>query len=174
MPPEPPSRPRSLGWTSVLFLAVFLVLHLLWVEARDTAVERLWIDQTTVKAAAALVSLISPELGAYPEGPRIRAPGGGINVLNGCEGTDVLFLLCAAFVAFPMAWRRRIPGLLCGLLLTFCLNEIRILALFYAARSDKGLFDLLHTTVAPVILIALITTYFYAWIYRERPLATPA
>ena len=26
----------------------------------------------------------------------IRAPGGGLNILNGCEGTEVMFLLMAA------------------------------------------------------------------------------
>jgi exosortase family protein XrtM len=161
-------RSRSPLLSAVLFLLTFLMLHTLWGNASDSAVKRLWIDEATVKTAVSLVNWVSPEIHAYAQGPRVRAPGGGINVLNGCEGTDVLFLLVAAFMAFPMRWHNRLPGLVLGVVLIFVLNEARILILFYAARSDRGLFDLLHTSVAPIVLIAVTTAYFYVWAYRER------
>lgn len=150
------------------FVLAFLVLQTLWSQARDTALERLWIDTATVKIAVALIGLVSPEIRATAQGSRIKAPGGGINVLNGCEGTDILFLLAAAFFAFPMPWRRRLAGLGFGVVLVFLLNEARILALFYAYRGDRVLFDLLHSLVAPIVLIAFAAAYFYAWVDQER------
>lgn len=162
--PEP-YRPWRAG---LIFVLAFLTLQTLWGQARDSALERLWIDSATVKTAVALINLVSPETHATAQGSRIKAPGGGINVLNGCEGIDVLFLLAAAFLAFPMPWRSRLAGLGFGFVLVFVLNEVRIVALFHAYRSDRALFDLLHSLVAPIVLIAAAAAYFYAWAHRER------
>ena len=148
-------------------MLAFVVLQTLWGQARGSALERLWIDTATVKTAVALIDLLSPELQAVAQGSRIRAPGGGINILNGCEGTDVLFLLAAAFLAFPMPRRSRLAGFGLGIVLVYLLNEARILALFYAYRSDRALFDVLHGLVAPLVLIAAVAAYFYAWAYRQ-------
>ena len=67
-----------------------------------------------------------------------------------------------------MPWRTRLAGLGLGIVLVYLLNEARVLALFYAYRSDRALFDLLHSVVAPVVLIAAAAAHFYAWAYRER------
>ncbi|RTL51462.1 MAG: exosortase/archaeosortase family protein [Rhodocyclaceae bacterium] len=171
-PPERVSLPWRSAWrVATVFLITFLVLHLLWEQAKGSAVERLWINHATVGAVVHLINLVSPDTHAQAAGPRVRAPGGGINVLNGCEGTDLLFLLWAGLMAFPMAWRRRAPAIVFGLGLVFILNELRIFALFFALRSDKALFDLLHTTVIPLLLIVGIILYFHAWIDQEQRLA---
>jgi exosortase family protein XrtM len=167
-PPPEAAAARHPWRAGLAFVLAFLVLQILWSQAKDTALERLWIDTATVKTAVALIGFVAPELQPTAQGSRIKAPGGGINVLNGCEGTDILFLLAAAFLAFPMPWRRRLAGLGLGLVLVFLLNQARILALFYAYRSDRALFDLLHGIVAPIVLIAFAAAYFYAWVYQER------
>ena len=65
-----------------------------------------------------------------------------------------------------MPWRARLGGVLVGTVLVFVLNQGRILALFYAYRSDKPLFDLLHGTLAPLLLIALSALFFLFWLKR--------
>ncbi len=165
---EPPRSPYPLWLTLAIFLGVFGVLQGAWSEARDTWVERLVIHQATVKPAAALVQLISPEANARPVAASIKAPGGGLNILNGCEGTEVMFLLVAAFAAVNLGWRHRLIGLALGLALVFALNQARILTLFYAFRNERGLFDILHTTVLPAVLIAAVALYFYAVLHRSR------
>lgn len=147
------------------FLVLFALLHGAWTAARGTAVERLAIDVATVRVAAALVRTITPEVAAVAEGPRIRAPGGGLNILNGCEGIDTAFLLVAALCVFPLPWRRRLAGIAAGLLFVFVLNQARILALFYAYRADRALFDLLHGTLAPVAMIAA-SFVFFLWLTK--------
>lgn len=165
---EPPRSSYPLWLTLALFLGVFGVLQWAWSEARDTWIERLVIHEATVKPAAALIQLITPEANARPVAASIKAPGGGLNILNGCEGTEVMFLLVAAFAAVRLGWRRRLVGLALGLGLVFVLNQARILALFYAFRNERSLFDLLHTTVLPAVLIAAVALYFYAVLQRER------
>ena len=157
------------------FIGVFLLLQILWNVARGTAVEHFLIDQMTVLPAAALINQFTPTAHAVAAGSRIMASGGGINILNGCEGTEVLMLLIAAFFSAPLSWRSRLRGTALGVLIVLTLNQVRIVCLFYAFRADHSLFDLLHTMVAPLALIAATGFYFYAWLYRDaRRLAAPA
>lgn len=164
----PPYSPYPVWLTLTIFLGVFGILQWGWGEARDTWVERLVIHQATVKPAAAMVQILSPEANAQPVAASIKAPGGGLNILNGCEGTEVMFLLVAAFAAVNLGWRHRLIGLALGLVLVFALNQARILALFYAFRNERSLFDILHTTVLPAVLIAAVALYFYAVLHRSR------
>ncbi len=166
---QPPSRdPYPLGLTVAIFIGVFAILQWVWGEARNTWVERLVIHEATVKPAAALIRTITPDVDARPVAASIKASGGGLNILNGCEGTEVMFLLAAAFAAVRMNWRRKLMGLGLGLGFVFLLNQARILALFYAFRDARPLFDLLHTTVLPAALIAAVALYFYAVLHRDR------
>jgi len=157
---------KSFLLRGVAFVLLFMVLQACWEAARGSWTERLWVHELTVRSASALINLVTPQVQAVAQGARIVAPGGGLNVLFGCEGTDVLFLLAAAFAVFPLPAKVRMRGLLSGLIWVFMLNQLRIVALFYAFRSDRGLFDLLHTTAAPLLMIVLTGLFFHFWLKR--------
>lgn len=148
---------------ALLFFAVFLALQWAWSSARGTPIERVVIDHATVRTAQWLIGLVDPSLEVIASGSRLIASGGGINILNGCEGTEVLFMLLAALAASAMSWRMRLAGALWGTLLVFSLNQVRVLALFFAFRSDRQWFDLLHGLVAPLVLVALAMLFFLYW-----------
>ena len=99
----------------------------------------------------------------------MKAAGGGLNGLNGCEGIDVAFLLVAAMLVAPLAWRWRLAGLLLGLPLVFLLNQARVMALFFAYRSEQALFNLLNAAVAPLLLIVAVGGFFAFWLMRFEP-----
>lgn len=147
----------------LLFLCAFAALQWAWGQARGSAIERLVIDGATVRSAVAIIRLITPQLNAQTLSSRIQAPGGGINIINGCEGTDVLFLLAAAVLAYGAAWRHRLAGLLAGSVLVFVLNQVRVTALFYSYLHDRELFSQLHGFVLPLLLISAAFLYFIAW-----------
>jgi exosortase family protein XrtM len=159
---------------AVLFLVVFSSLQLGWQGARGTRLEEWIVHDATVVPAAALVNGLTPSAHALAIKFSINAPGGGLNVLNGCEGTEALFLLLAAFMVTPMPWRSRINGFLLGTLVVFVVNQIRIVALFYAFRANREWFDPLHGTVAPILVIAVVAGYFYAWLTRSASRAAIA
>lgn len=146
---------RPLWRMALVFALVVVILQWGWGEARGTAVERAVINEATVGTAVAIINAWTPDVQARAAGPRIKAPGGGINILNGCEGTEVLFLLVAALLAYPMSWRWRAIGMVSGTALVFTLNQVRLLALFYTYRSDRALFDELHGLVMPLLLIVV-------------------
>jgi exosortase/archaeosortase family protein len=120
------------------------------------------IEDVTVRPAVTLVNLLTPTVSARAAGPTMRAQGGSLKIINGCDGTEALFLLSAAFLVAPLPWRYRVRGLLLGVPVVFVVNELRIIALFYANRADRSLFDLLHGTVTPIAVILLVAGYFYA------------
>lgn len=155
----------------VLFIVVFVALQALWLAAAGSFVERMVIDKATVQVATTWIHLLTPDLPVFAAGPRLTAPGGGINVLKGCEGTDVLFLLLAAFAVADLSWRRRLIGVLLGATLVYLLNQARVVALFYAYRQDKALFDLLHGTLGPLVLVVVVGLFFFAWL--QQPAAEP-
>lgn len=162
--PEP-RPPRSTGRALVFFLLIFFALQWGWESLRGSWVERLVVHQATVAPAATLIRTLTPEIPARASGSSIKAPGGGLNILNGCEGTEVMFLMIAAIFAARLPWRLGLAGLGLGLLWVFILNQARILTLFYAFRGNREWFDLLHTAILPAILVALALAYFHGLIH---------
>jgi exosortase/archaeosortase family protein len=171
---DPVDQPWPLALQVVVFAALFIALQWAWSLAEGTAIERLIVAQATVTPASWWINLLTPELDVKVVNFSLRAPGGGINVLNGCEGLDVLFLLWSALVVTAMGWRRRLVGLVAGTGFVWALNQVRVVVLFYANREDKELFALLHGTVAPLLLIVATTAVFVlllAWPQRAARLA---
>jgi exosortase/archaeosortase family protein len=150
--------------------AIYILLQTLWAHARGSTLERSVIHDLTVGTATALVNLLAPGAQAVATGSRIAAPGGGINVLNGCEGTEVLFLLVAAIVVHPAPWRRywrdKLAGLALGTLAVFALNQVRVVGLFFLFRHDRELFAQAHAWAAPLVLVVATLGLFALWSER--------
>lgn len=153
----------------LLFLAGFLVMQYGWEMSRGTALERLVIHDLTVRPAAWTIGQLWPEAGVRAQEHRLVAPAGRLNVLNGCEGLETLFLLLAAFAAYPFGWRARLLGMGLGTLLVFVLNQGRIIALWHVFLHDRALFGVLHGTVLPLALVAACLLYFLYFLGRGEP-----
>lgn len=151
----------------LIFLAVFFALQYAWGLSRGTWLEHVVIDQATVIPASWIINQIWPVFHVIPEGHRLIAPMGRLNVLNGCEGLEILFLLVAALIAHPFAWRSRSLGIGLGALLVFVLNQARIVILWHAYLSNRDWFSALHGTVLPLIMIACCFIFFLAFLSRH-------
>ena len=68
-------------------------------------------------------------------------------------------LLIAAFLAIAGSWRMRLSGIVLGSMLIYGLNQARIVALYFAVRHDKALFELIHGLIGPLVIIALATIF---------------
>lgn len=175
-----PERTRLLSDRAVavlrvlVFCGMYVALQSLWQSTQGGPIEQWVVADATVFPAALWVDWLTPDLRAYAIQFSIRAASGGpgINVLNGCEGLEVLFLLWAALVVSGLPWRWQLIGLLLGTPLVWLLNQMRVVSLFYANRADKDLFALLHGTVAPLLLITLVGVAFLLFM-RLATSATP-
>ena len=154
-----------------VFVAIFAALQFGMLKTEGTAMERLLIDHATVGVAAAFTALVFPHDQVRAEGPALVSSRVRLNVLRGCEGTDLLFLVIAGTLAFPASWRSRLLALAGGAVLAYSLNQLRILALYYTIREARDYFELVHAYLAPTLLIVLIALYFWSWTLRSvRPL----
>jgi exosortase/archaeosortase family protein len=162
------AKPLPLWGSALLFLGVFFVLQMSYDLSRGSSFEHFVIGDLTVVPTAAVINTLTPEVGVKALGNQLRAPGGGITVLKGCEGVEVMFMLAAAFAAVAMPWRRRFTGLGLGLLLVFGLNQCRLVGLFYAYRSDPSLFNLLHGFLAPIAMVIVVALFALFWLQAER------
>jgi exosortase family protein XrtM len=124
------------------------------------------IEDITVKTAVGFVNFISPTFASYAQGTHMTSSAGGINVVSGCEGVEVMFLLIAAIIISPLRLRAKIACMLIGLFYVFFLNQIRLVVMFYAVREHKQLFELVHGIIAPIILVAFTGLFLAFWIAR--------
>ena len=148
----------------VAFLAIFVALQLSWQLLRGSPVEYAVVHHGTVRPAAYLIHWISPQTRAQAVDFSVHAHGGGLNVVNGCEGLDAACLLIAAFAVAGLPLSIAVPGMTLGVATILVVNQVRIVALFFAYRCDPALFDLLHSAVAPLAMVLFVACYFHAWL----------
>ncbi|MGD8569867.1 MAG: archaeosortase/exosortase family protein [Gammaproteobacteria bacterium] len=150
----------------VLFLAFFSMFSVCYSFARGTVVEEIVVDELTVKPSAGVIGFFSKNLEVHPEGHRIISNRLRLTILNGCEGTESMFLLAAAVLAFPSSVRHKMIGLLAGVGFVYILNQIRIASLFYALLYDRDVFHFIHSLAGPTLIVFLIGGFFLFWISR--------
>jgi exosortase/archaeosortase family protein len=156
------------------FLALFTALTLAWTSRAAAPLQAWVIERLTVQPAAWLFGRFDAGRGVEAAGARLTSPGGNVQVLPGCEGADLAFLLVSAMLFAPLPWRSRLLGLAVGAALVFVLNQARVIALVVAAGHDRAWFDLLHGTVLPLLLVAAVGAFFLGWLAlgaepRRRP-----
>jgi exosortase family protein XrtM len=169
-PHQDQANPASALLTQALvFILLFILMQAGWQMVRDDAIGHFIRGTVTVKPAVMLIHLLTPHIQASALGNQILAPGGGLVIKIGCEGIEALFILIAGLLSVTMAWRAKLSGMLLGLILIYVVNEVRILMLFYAFRTDKALFQLLHGTIAPLALIAIAGLFYHYWLLNNQP-----
>lgn len=161
------STSRLLVFTA-LFIVVFFGCEALYMKSRGTGFERIFIDTLTVKPSAVLINWLMPDEHVSAQGPRLVSPMARLSVLNGCEGTEAMFLLIAAISAFAAPWRHKLSGALLGIGLVYALNQIRIVVLYYSFRTDKAWFDFIHGALGPAVIV-LIACGFFLWWLKQIP-----
>ena len=152
---------------AVIFMLAFGGLNAAWQGLDGSDLHRRVIDLGVVAPAAALCRTVTPDLAVHAAGNQLRGAGAALNIVNGCDGMETLFLLAAGFLVAPLSWRDRLLGLCAGIPIVYGLNMLRILALFYAFRSDAQLFDLLHGIVTPVLMVIGVAAYYFVWLRRN-------
>ena len=148
------------------FLLGFTALQGLYTWSEGSVVERLLVDDITVRSAAWIIAHLDLATPVLAVGHEIIAPCGSLSVLNGCEGTEAALLLAAAFLAAPLSPACRLVGLLVTLPYVFFLNQVRVVALFFAYCRARDTFAFLHGYVAPTSIVIACCVFFLVWLQR--------
>jgi len=145
---------------------LFLVLQRLYVWVRSNH-EVFLNDRLNGVPSVWLINQLAPDENVVAaDGRLVNGRGGDVNIKKGCEGFEVAILLVSVLAVYPMAWRRRLLGILLGVLLIYGLNIIRIVSLYYLWSYHPRVFELFHLTVWQAIIILLAWLFFIVWIDR--------
>ncbi len=165
---EKPKQSNTLIKQAFCFIVLFILLQASWQALRDNDIGHFVRGTLTVRPAVEMIHFITPTIPARAVGNQILAPGGGLVIKIGCEGVEALFILIAALLSVPMTGRAKLRGVINGSLLIYAVNEVRILVLFYAFRTDKALFQLIHVAIAPLLIIAIAGAFYYHWLQKNH------
>jgi exosortase/archaeosortase family protein len=94
-----------------------------------------------------------------------------ITVLTACSCVDFVWFYCAALIAFPSRWLRKIPGILAGVAAILALNLARIMSLYLVGVHFPSAFDAVHEDVWSVLLITAtvgITATWIGWAGQDK------
>jgi len=96
-------------------------------------------------------------------GGKLSSPRATLSIVRGCDGAGVTFLLIAAVLAFSAGWKYKLLGAAGALVLTYALNELRVVGLYFVAAYHSEWFGLLHDYLVPTLLIVACCIFFAAW-----------
>ena len=156
------SSPRWLG-TLILFAAIYTLLYWGYMRIPDQTLGQTVYYWGIVWPGAALVNLLS---GAEPVRAvvnRIESSGAILEIVRGCDGAGVLFLLIAAILAVRGPLRRVLWGLAGAVVFVYLLNQLRIVVLYFATRSKGDWFVPLHSYIFPTLFVVLALAFFAIW-----------
>jgi len=91
-----------------------------------------------------------------------------ITVLTACSCVEFVWFFCAALIAFPSRWLRKILGILAGVAAILALNLARIMSLYLVGVHFPGAFDTVHEDVWSVLLITATVGITATWIGWAR------
>ena len=103
------------------------------------------------------------------------SPGHAITILPTCSAVELMWFYCAAVMAFPSSFVRKVAGIFVGVPLLIVLNLSRIVSLYYVEVHFYGAFDTIHEEVWPAALIIatlLICSGWIQWVRCRKPVET--
>jgi exosortase family protein XrtM len=160
----PPGPLRFLA----LFVAGYALLHALYFLIPDALLRDAVYHWTIIVPGAVAINLLAPGEAVHGAGALLTSVRASLEVVRGCDGSGVAFLLVAAMAAFPSSWRRKLAGLAGALLLVYALNQARIVGLYFVAAYRNDWFVPLHVWFVPTLFVVLSALYFAAWAARAH------
>lgn len=119
------------------------------------------------KVSAWLINILSMTEQVHVVNHKLISHQASLEIVRGCDGSGLLFILTAAMLAFPGKWKLRILGALIAIVMTYVFNSMRILLLYYVVAYQSQWFTLVHSFLAPTFLIVIATLFFSAWIMMQ-------
>lgn len=150
------------------FLLKFLgLVTLFFLAAAPVPVNQALVEPFTAFLARA-GGAVCHALGAGTRtiGTMIQGPTFAVDIKNGCNGLETVFVYAAAVLAFPAPWRLRLMGLIPGILAIQAVNLVRIVTLFFIGVRWPQLFEKTHVVVWQTLIILFGVSLFLVWATR--------
>jgi exosortase family protein XrtM len=158
----------------VVLVAIYGALHALYFAVPDRILREVVHYYAIVAPGAQLIRLTVPQEPLTAVEGTLRSPRAALSIVRGCDGAGVAFLLMAAVLAFPAGSKRKLLGVLGALALTYVLNQLRVVGLYFIAAYRYDWFNLLHSFLIPTFIIVVCCVFFAWWAAWSTDAAPPA
>ena len=171
-----PAGARAGRRPETLFLAKFLGLLVVFFAAvaprplNDALVEP--FTAGVARAGGAVIALVGEDV--RMTGTTIASSRFAVDIRNGCNGLETVFLFAAAVLAFPAPWKLRLAGLAAGTVLIQLFNLVRIASLYFIGLHFPRLFEESHVVVFQVLVVLFGVALFLVWAHRYALPPRPA
>lgn len=147
----------------VLFPAIYGILHFLYFALPDHVLREDVHYYAIVLPAAKVLNAVAPREAVSAEQGTLQSARASLQIVRGCDGAGVAFLLVAALLASPAAFKHKLWGIAGGVAMVYLLNELRVVALYFVAAYRNGWFNSLHNYFVPMLLIVASVLFFFWW-----------
>lgn len=162
------------GWKNkkpvLIFIGVFAALIILFYMAWISSFGTNHIFEPIVAFYAAASGKMLTWLGfkVSVSGTMLYSSMLTLNIKRGCDAIEATALFVSAVLAFPVAFRKKIPALIIGVFTLVAVNFIRIITLFITGVKHPSLFNFMHDQIWQIIYIAIAVLMLFIWLQSVR------
>ena len=156
----------------VQFVLVFGLVMVLYYALAATPLYRNTVFPAYLQINAAISAEILSWFGEETRaiGNTVVSPKFSVGIEQGCDAIEPSVLFLAAVLAFPVAFRMKLPGIFIGVPLLLLINLVRIISLYYVGVFRPESFQLMHIDVwqpAFIFLLLLFWAIWFFWVVRR-------
>jgi exosortase family protein XrtM len=149
----------------MIFVGCYALLNYGYFKIPDDLFMKVIYYHGVVTICADLINMIAPLEQVLAQQNHLLSAKANLEIVRGCDGAGVLFLVVSAIIAFPSTWRRKLIGLLLGIGLIYLLNLLRISILYFVIAYRPDWFQLIHVYLAPTLMVLVGCCYFAWWAF---------
>jgi exosortase H (IPTLxxWG-CTERM-specific) len=104
--------------------------------------------------------------GATVHNQILASPRFAVQIYNGCNGLEAILVFVSGVLAFPAKWRKKLVGIVLGLLVIQVVNTVRVVSLFYLGVFRPQWFSAAHVFVWQTLIILVGVVLWLLWVQR--------
>jgi len=149
----------------ILFAGCYVLLDYAYFQIPiDTFINVIYFHGV-VTVCADFINMIAPLEQVLPKQNHLLSASVDLEIVRGCDGAGVLFLVVSAILVFPSKLGRKLVGLMLGIGLIYIVNLLRISTLYFIIAYYPGWFQLIHAYLAPTFMVIVACAYFALWAF---------
>lgn len=160
-----PSKKFSEWMAFILFVLGYVLFNYAYFKIPIDLLTNVIYYHGMVAICADLINWLTPLEQVFAKQNHLFSARADLEIVRGCDGAGVLFLIISAILVFPAGLMRKFLGLLLGIGLIYGLNLLRICILYYVIAYQPSWFQLIHTYAAPTLMVILGCFYFAWWAF---------
>jgi len=149
-----------------LFVFLMILFYILWISSFGST--HLFEPAIVFYATASGKILAWLGYNTSVTGTVIYSSMFNLNIKRGCDAIEATAMFASAILAFPVPFRRKILGLIIGIVTLMLVNFIRIITLFITGLKHPALFNFMHDQIWQIIYIAIAVLLLLLWLQSLR------